>query len=315
MNLDIRLWIKKWLLQKLGIYAEKIKKIIKERRMLNIFKDELNRANSAMVDFRTSDLPSIFERIPLDVFGKLLLDVPEQYANIKSFFPSMASEEIQRNWTGSHGETLLRQSLAFIKTLTVGYADITGKKIRDAVVLDYGCGWGRLLRLLYKYVPIENIYGVDPWDESINICKNNGVKGNLALSDYVPITLPFEKKFDLIFAFSVFTHLSEKTAFTVLTTLREYISAEGVLALTIRPKEYWAYHKDGILASKMLPLHERTGFAFEPHKLKPINGDITYGDASISLEFIEKNFPNWKIARVEWGEIDPYQVIVFLQPV
>ena len=316
MNPKFRLsLIIRWLVQKFGRYFKRIKEILKEKKMLNIFEEELIWVNSAMEDFHTSDLPSLFERIPLEVFGKLLLDIPDQYANIKSFFPSMASEEIQKNWTGSYGETLLNQSLAFMKTLAVGYADITGKRLGEAVVLDYGCGWGRLIRLLYKYVPVDNIYGVDPWDESINICKNNAVKGNFAVSDYVPVTLPFEKKFDLIFAFSVFTHLSEKTAHAVLTTLRRYISAEGILALTIRPKEYWKYHKEGILAPKMLPLHEKTGYAFEPHKLKSIDGDITYGDTSISLDYFERNFHEWKIVRVEWVEIDPYQIVIFFRPV
>ena len=33
-----------------------------------------------------------------------------------------------------------------------GYAAITGKKLENASVLDYGCGWGRLIRVLYKFV-------------------------------------------------------------------------------------------------------------------------------------------------------------------
>ena len=46
--------------------------------------------------------------------------------------------------------------------------------------------------------------------------------------------------FDLIYAFSVFTHLSEKTAHIVLSTLRDHIADTGVLVLTIRPKEVLA---------------------------------------------------------------------------
>ena len=70
----------------------------------------------------------------------------------------------------------------------------------------------RLIRLLYKYVPVNNIYGVDPWDKSIEICEESNIKANLYISEYIPRTLPTPQniKFDFIMAFSVFTHLSEK---------------------------------------------------------------------------------------------------------
>jgi trans-aconitate methyltransferase len=38
-------------------------------------------------------------------------------------------------------------------------------RLSDARVLDYGCGRGRLTRLLYKYIPYSRLYALDPWDE------------------------------------------------------------------------------------------------------------------------------------------------------
>jgi 2-polyprenyl-3-methyl-5-hydroxy-6-metoxy-1,4-benzoquinol methylase len=126
--------------------------------------------------------------------------------------------------------------------MVFSYTTLTNSDISMAKVLDFVCGWGRLIRLLYKLTSVDNIYGVDPWDRSIEICTNDGVKGNLALSEYVPETLPFDEQFDLIFAFSVFTHLSEKTTYKVLSTLRNYISKDGLLVITIRPREHWGFH-------------------------------------------------------------------------
>ncbi len=288
--------------------------------MLLMFDEELAKIDKEMVINSSSYIPQLFRRIPLDIFGKLLLDIPNQYPNIKAYFPSMASENIQKSWTGTHGETLVKRSAAFIKTMVYGYSAITGRGIEHASVLDYGCGWGRLIRLLYKFVPINNIYGVDPWDESIKICKQNGVKGNLAISDYLPRSLPFEQQFDLIFAFSVFTHLSEKTTRIVLDTLRKYISKGGVLVITIRPREYWYVHErfypqQGVMASKMTALHDERGFAFSPDNRPPIDGEITYGDTSMALTYIENNFSQWKIATIECNDTDPYQVILFLKAV
>jgi Methyltransferase domain len=282
--------------------------------MWSLFEEELARINGRLESSSENDIPDLFGRIPLEVFGKLLLNVPEKYPNIKHWLPTMTSDQVQDNWTGSHGEALLCQSVAFVKSMISGYVDISGKRFRDAVILDYGCGWGRILRLLYKFVPTDNIYAVDPWDQSIELCRQHKVRGHLELSDWVPTSLPFDRVFDLIFAFSVFTHLSEKTSRIVLSTLRRHIAPNGVLLITIRPKEYWKHHDGGGVAASMISEHDKEGFAFIPHNREPIDGDITYGDTSMSLAYIESAFPQWQIEAVECNQIDSLQLLVFLRP-
>ncbi len=282
--------------------------------MISLFDEELSEIDKNIASAEPAEIPRLFSRIPLDVFAKLLVDVPSQYPNLKAFFPTMASLEVQRDWTGAQGDVLLGLSLAFVKSLVSGYAMIARRELRDATILDYGCGWGRLLRLLYKFTSIQNLYGVDAWDRSIQVCRQDGVKGNLALSEWVPRSLPFEREFDLIFAFSVFTHLSEKTARIVLETMRKHIVTNGMLAVTIRPKEYWQHHDGGSKATEMMNRHDTLGFAFIPHKSPPIDGDVTYGDASMSLSYLSKLAPGWKIAGLDYNLVDCLQVIVFLQP-
>lgn len=284
--------------------------------MFKIFEDELVRIDSLISVTPPSDIPALFRYTPLDIFGELLLDVPPQYRNIKDYFPSMAVDEVQIKWTGRSGRALLNQTLDFVRTMVYNYTANTGNKINNANILDYGCGWGRLIRPLYKLIPADNIYAIDPWIESIKQCEQHGVKCNLALSDYVPDSLPFERKFDLIYAFSVFTHLSKKTTAKVLQTLRKYIADNGMLAITIRPKEYWLLKQCAAVSSEMLQMHEEKGFAFTPHNNVNVasDGDITYGDTSISLAYME-NLPGWKVMSVEHSNTDSYQILVFLKPV
>ncbi len=283
--------------------------------MITLFNTKLREIDAVLASAQPADIPDLFREIPLDIFGELLLEAPPRFPNIKRFLPSMPSKDVQLHWTGAYGEGLQAQSVAFVRSLVFGFTDLSGESLKKAKILDFGCGWGRLIRLLYKYTSYQNIYGVDPWEGPIKECRDHGIKAHLALSDSVPHSLPFACAFDLIFAFSVFTHLSEKTMRVALGTLRNYISANGVLAITIRPVEYWRYHKNGAMASQMVRAHEEKGFAFAASASAPIDGDVTFGDTSISIEYLKRNLPQWDLVSIDYNLIDSYQVILFLKPV
>ena len=58
--------------------------------------------------------------------------------------------------------------------------------------------------------------------------------------------------------------------------------------------------------------HANRGFAFLPHIRDPIQGDITYGDTSMSLEYFRNKFPALKLRTLEHTLDDPYQIVLFL---
>lgn len=279
-----------------------------------MFHDELERIETLILDTPDDDLPALFSRVPLELFGHLLLGVPERFPALQSRLPVMPADEIQISWTGQAGPRLLEASVVFVRTMLQMYGEFGHKSIRESRVLDFGCGWGRLLRLMNKYVPSCKLYGVDPWDESLALCRHSGIRAQLARSDYLPRSLPFDDKFDLVFAFSVFTHLSERAMAHALEAIRDRTAAGGVLVLTIRPREVWHFLEGGRLADAMGQQHQNRGFAYRPHDREPVDGDVTYGDTSMSLEYIEKNFPRWRLTAVERNAIDPYQIVVCLLP-
>ena len=262
----------------------------------------------------------MLRRLPVEDFGKLLLEVPKRYSGLVALLPRMPPVEVQRSWTGSAGPALLAQSTAFVRTLARAFERLTGRPLEGATILDYGCGWGRLLRLMYAFTPPRNVFGLDPWDESIRICRECGVLGHLAVCDYLPRSLPFDTMaFDLIYAFSVFTHLSEKTASFAQEAMRSRIRLDGLAVITIRPVEYWLRHEEVLPAGETLDslmrAHATHGFAFAPHNRPPIEGEITYGDASISMDYIAHKWNRWRVEGIETNAEDPYQVVVFLRPV
>ena len=275
-------------------------------------------------DLNPQQIQQAFETVPLDIFAEIQIERPAEYPNIMQWLPQMPEAQIQINWTGSANHVLMNQTVAFIKTIISTYHELTQTPISQATVLDFGCGWGRIIRLLYKYVPLDNIYGVDPWHQSIEICQQTGVQANLSLSDYLPRTLPTPDgvKFDFIMSFSVFTHLSETATKICAQTLTDYLSDDGILAMTIRPIEYWDYegtlensaYSDEAIA-QLKHDHQQSGFAFAPHHREKVEGEVTYGDTSISLDYIRENFKGLEIIRVEYNKADSLQYVVFLRKV
>jgi len=267
---------------------------------------------------RDGDVYAGLRSLPLDAVADALNFVPPEYRHARDALPSMAADAIQDSWTGTHGYPLLLQSSAFVRVLENGFRRFAGRPLDDAKILDYGCGWGRLIRLMYRFTDPRNVYGCDPWDRSIELCRESRLAGTFAISEYIPTRSPFpDQKFELIYAFSVFTHLSARSGAAVMRVCRECIADNGLMVVTIRPLSYWDVHdqrQSMVDAGAMKRAHIEKGFAYTPHGRAPIDGDITYGDTSMTLDYIKSNWTGWDVAGVEYNLQDPYQTIVFLRP-
>ncbi len=286
--------------------------------MLEIFQPVVMQAEEYARSGDGTQALRTLRQLPIDDFGRLLLAVPEQYMALRALLPRMADDNVQNHWTGASGEVLLKQSTAFVRTLTSAYREYGESDLEGSHILDFGCGWGRLLRLMLKYCDPSRLFGVDPWNESIEICQKDGVLAHLALSDSVPSQLPFNgTNFDLAYAFSVFTHLSERTARTCMAALRGRMTRNSLLVISIRPVEYWTFHsawdKDHTPA-ELVEVHHQNGYAFLPHKRTSIGDDVTFGDTSISLRYITDKWTEWELLGIDHNDADHYQVLVFLRP-
>jgi len=281
--------------------------------------DALMAAERAAQTGAASDVLDELRALSLDEFATVLLNMPDPaLPAVSRLLPKMADDEVQRSWTGNAGYPLLQQSLNFVRSVALQCVQLTGRPLSGRSVLDFGCGYGRIIRLMYYYNDPSRIWGVDPWTRSIELCREAGMLGNFALSDYLPRDLPVNgTRFDLIYAFSVFTHLSERATKQALSTLRHYIESDGLCVITIRPKEYWdvaANAGHGVDAALMKHRHDGPGFAFFPHAVAPVDGDVTYGDTSLTFSWLRANIPDWKIVGYDRSLDDPLQIIVYLRP-
>src|SRR4051812_15845591 len=100
-------------------------------------------------------------------------------------------------------------------------------------VLDFGCGVGRMLLPATEQNPPAQYYGCDVHAPSIEWLSKNVPAGTRVFvsPEWPPLDLP-DGQFDLIYAFSVFTHLDESWS-AWLVELHRLLNEDGILIVTV----------------------------------------------------------------------------------
>src|ERR1700690_4182734 len=132
-------------------------------------------------------LASQLRTLPLADFAEVLFlpAVLRDFPSLRSFVPNVPPEEVQQIFNSQSGSALLVRSCQTIRMLTDIAQRIRRVPLLDSVILDYGCGWGRLIRLMYYYS--DHIYGMDPWGKALEYCRECDVP-NVQKCDSTPHT-------------------------------------------------------------------------------------------------------------------------------
>ena len=80
---------------------------------------------------------------------------------IARLLPKMPEVSIQELYTGSSGDVTLREGFDAYKIFKNSYETYVGPIGSCRAVLDFGCGWGRIIRFFLKDVEPERLSGVD----------------------------------------------------------------------------------------------------------------------------------------------------------
>jgi SAM-dependent methyltransferase len=178
--------------------------------------------------------------------------------------------------------------------------------------------------LLAYYNDHEKNFGCDAWAVSLehsNSCHVGRIAAKLSLSSAVPEFLPFEPEtFDLVYAFSIFTHLSEVSAKACMQAIRKSLKPGGLAIITVRPIETWDTTKQ--YTDEQVGHLRREHLAGRVAFIPPVGMEIDnegnpshYGDSSMPLETLEAVFPGWSIRKAGSTIVDPYQILVVLEKV
>jgi SAM-dependent methyltransferase len=104
-------------------------------------------------------------------------------------------------------------------------------------ILDFGCGCGRVIRHLKKYDNIK-LHGSDCNEKAIRWCDENLYFAEFSTNLMDPPTRYSRHSFDLIYAFSVFTHFPGYLQTSWLKELHRILKPNGYLIVSLHGDYY-----------------------------------------------------------------------------
>jgi SAM-dependent methyltransferase len=145
----------------------------------------------------------------------------------------------------------------------------SGKILKEnANILDFPCGYGRVLRFLKKEFPQADIYGGDIDQHAVIFCEKEFSMIPVQ-SDINFKKVKFPVSYDLIWVGSLFTHIDSQDFQNLLKTLISSLKEKGILIFTTHGKECLdqlsSYGLDDIHHDLIKRQLENTGFVFKPY--------------------------------------------------
>jgi SAM-dependent methyltransferase len=175
-----------------------------------------------------------------------------------------------------------------------------GKEIEDVERwLDFGCGYGRVLRFLLERVPPERVSASDVIAEGVEFCRSEfGVTPLRSRPELASVQLG---SFDFVYAISVLTHLDERNSVDFLLLLGDSLAEGGIAMFTTHGE--WSLGHPGHYGSEYeargteieAAVRER-GIAYLRYAFAPDD----YGMTWHSREFVEAT-----MAELHGGRLRP----------
>ncbi|MDF9661347.1 class I SAM-dependent methyltransferase, partial [Bacillus cereus] len=110
---------------------------------------------------------------------------------------------------------------------------------KESKVLDFGCGWGRIIRFLFKDASDQNLLGIDVDPAMITLCNETLGRGIYkTASPHPPVEFISDNSLDIIFAYSVFSHLSEATAENWVKEFSRVLRPGGIFIATTQARYF-----------------------------------------------------------------------------
>ena len=255
------------------------------------------------------------DRTPREIFGDVSdpfwlwinTDGYRNSAQLRRILPGLPDESVQRQWTNRAADEALAEGNQIYRLVRGLYERHVGEIGGADGILDFGCGWGRMVRFFLRDVDGDRLTGTDHNQSLIEFCNDSNRWCRFVRNGAEP-PLPFaDDCFSLAYAYSVFSHLSEPMHLAWLEELRRVVRPGGAIALSIRPREFIEYCRriressetveQPILlrmfpdADEQLARYDAGGYAYSPYD--PAAPGAWWGEACVPRTYVEAT----------WGEL------------
>lgn len=212
--------------------------------------------------------------------------------------PGFPPPGVQERFVGRSGAAALEEVRPFVDLID-RYVDVN----EGTVAIDFGAGWGRIARFFQDRIGDGNnfhLMDVDP--EALEWCRTCRVVGNRQQIDPNG-KLPLESgSVSLVYAYSVFSHLSERSAIHWLEEFKRAIKPDGILVFTTQSLRFLDLVRACSEVEAPNPIEERIG-KYMNNPQEAVNqfreGNFVYSDTG-GGGVLSGEFYGWAALPLDW---------------
>jgi SAM-dependent methyltransferase len=298
---------------------------LKDRVLQSEYSSQLDRILAAGSNKTPNEL---FGSVSDDFWLWMLTEGCRKSAALKEILPGMPEEQVQLQSNGLSGDTALFDALQIYQLFKRIFEANVGKLSDCDNILDFGVGWGRVIRFFLKDVEPNKLWGIDHYDKVIDICKQQNKWCNFQLIKPFPPTSFPDNMFDLIFCYSVFSHLSEDAHRKWVEEFKRILKPGGLVIATTWQRDFitrcrdaraeknpafWTTHLPKLFVDteRWLAHYDNGGFCWES---APEYGEISYylGEACIPKGYVLNHWTQYLefVDYIDDRKVCPQNVIV-----
>ena len=153
--------------------------------------------------------------------------------------PALPHSDYQSSFVGLSGRAALTQGASFYRYVAAAAERFDRPLEAGSRVLDFGVGWGRILRFFAYDVSDDGLLGCDVDPEAIAVARACRLPGTLwAIESFPPLSHVANDSIDAVYAFSVFSHLSQAASDAWIADFARVVRPGGLAVLTTRNREF-----------------------------------------------------------------------------
>jgi cephalosporin hydroxylase/SAM-dependent methyltransferase len=252
---------------------------------------------------------------------------------LQELLPGLPPEQMQLSCTGLAEDDTLKEAFGFYSLVKEIFSQHVEPLNASHKLLEFGCGWGRVLRFFLKDLPPGHLWGVDCYEPVMDFARQSNRWCTLELVPALPPTDIAPNQFDLVYVFSVFSHLSESAHRKWLIELKRLLKPGGLLIATTCGRNFIEQcdqlrTQDNLLwiaecfkeyfpnAAQSLADYDQGKYCYSPHPepFGPLDGTI-FGATCIPKAYVLENWTK-EFEFIDFIEGQPFDqhVIVVRKP-